>query len=288
MKENPTHQGDQLRQAVYDGDVTTVTAILDGHPELINARMDKTQRSGRPSDTASMSLLHVAIAGNQLEIARLLLKRGADPNTRNADGRMPLHDCFELGRDQFKDLLLEGGAVPDVCAAAAYGLLDRLREILERDPTLANDLSTGLPPLGWAAFGGPQFESARILIEHGAVIDRPPYDYKVWMPVANLASIEMARFLLEHGASPNCQNYDSDTPLHLAIKSRLVLDPTNFVEFMLASGADPKLRNQEGQTPLASAQVEMERGAIAEEYFPPVARGTKQLEAVIALLQGFA
>jgi ankyrin repeat protein len=279
-------KGDRLRQAVSGGDLKTAGSILDDYPDLINANTDKTHRGERPSDTLSMSLLHVAIAANQIEMARLLLKRGADPNTRNADGRLPLHDCFELGRDEFKDLLLQGGAVPDVCAAAAYGMLERLREMLQREPALANDLSTGLTPLGWAAFGGPQFASARILIEHGAIIDRPPYDYKVWMPAAILGSIEMARFLLEHSASPDSQNYDGDGPLHLVIKSRLVKDPVKFIELLLLSGANPNLRNKKEQIPLDCARIEI--GASAEEYFPPLPRGPKTLAPAIALLKRFS
>jgi ankyrin repeat protein len=274
-------KGDQLRQAAHDGDLVTAAAILDDYPDMVNATTDITSRHRRPSDTAAMSLLHVAIAANQIEMARLLLRRGADPNRRNADGRLPLHDCFELGRDEIKEILLEGGATPDVCAAAAYGMSDRLREILRREPSLANDQSTGVSPLGWSVYGG-RLESARILLEHGAIIDRRPYGYKAWAPVAHIGSTEMARFLLECGADPNCQDEDGDAPLHKALKSRLVKDPTEFVEVLLSFGADPNLRNKKGQTPLDIARAET--GAVAEEYFPPTPRGSKNLEPAITLL----
>ncbi len=274
-------KGIQLLQAVQDGDLGAAAAILDEYPDLVNATMDIKSRRRRPSDTVAMRLLHVAIAADQIDMARLLLERGADPNARNADGRLPLHDCFELGRDGFKDVLLEGGAEPDVCAAAAYGMRDRLREILHRDPEMANDLRTGISPLGWSTYGG-QMESARILLEHGAIVDRPPYDYEAWAPASHIGSIAIARFLLENGAGPNCQNEDGDAPLHLVIKSRLVKDPTEFVELLLAFGADPELRNNDGFSPLDIAQAGI--GSLAEEYFPPAPRGVKTLEPTIALL----
>src|SRR2546430_10746536 len=72
-------------------------------------------------------------------VLRLLIERGADVNARNTDGRLPLHDCFELGRDHLVQIVLDAGARSDVCAAAAYGMHDRLREILQNDSRQANE-----------------------------------------------------------------------------------------------------------------------------------------------------
>jgi ankyrin repeat protein len=211
-----------------------------------------------------------------------VIERGADVNARNASGRLPLHDCFELGHDDYAQILLDTGAVPDVCAAAAYGMHERLREILASDPAQANDLSTGMPPLGWSVYG-QQPASAEILFGYGAVIDRAPYDESAWGPAASVAGTQVARVLLKHGANPNWRDKDGNTPLHRVVKSRLVVDPAQFIELLLEFGADASLRNGEGRTALDEALLQM--GKEAETYFPvrPIAR--KRLERTIEILR---
>ncbi len=274
------HEGARLVNAVRSGDLATLSTILDQNPELVNAATD-LDRTLRPSDALAMRLIHLAVAENRRDVAALLIERGADLNVRNADGRLPLHDCFELGRDEFAKFLLAAGAEADICSAAAYGMLDRLREILEREPQQANDLQTGILPFGWCVYGN-QAEAAHLLLEHGAVIDRPPYDVEAWGPVAHLANTNMARILLEHGANPNCRNDEGDTPMHAAIKSRLVLEPTAFIELFLAAGADRAIRNNERRTAVEEARLQV--GKAAETYFPARPIATKRLERVIELL----
>jgi ankyrin repeat protein len=229
-----------------------------------------------------MRLLHLAIAEAKIDVLRLLIQRGADLNARNADGRLPLHDCFELGHDDFAKVLLEAGAVPDVCAAAAYGMHERLRQILRSDPAQANDLTTGESPLGWAVYGR-QPVSATILFEHGAIADHPPYDSHGWRPAAMVASTVVVPVLLQHGANPNWRDTNGDTPLHCVLKSRIVLDPTEFVKLLLAAGADTSIRNAEGRTALDEALVQ--QGRNAETYFPVRTIGLKKLEQTIEILR---
>lgn len=273
--------GAQIIEAVRQGNLPTVCRILDRYPELVNASTDLEQRV-RPSDTLTMRLTHLAIAENQTDVLRLLIERGADMNARNTDGRLPLHDCFELGCDHLVQVLLDAGARPDVCAAAVYGMHDRLREILQNDPRQANDLTTGESPLGWSAYGA-QTESALILFQHGALVDRPPYEENALRPVAMVAGASVARILLQHGANPNWRNANGDTPLHCVLKSRIVLDPTEFVRVLLAAGADAGIRNAEGRTALDEALVQHSNNA--ETYFPVRTIGPKKLEQTIELLR---
>lgn len=273
--------GERLVDAVRKGDLDAMRAILKDNPELVNTTTH-LERVQRPSDTLAMRLIHLAVAENQREAARVLIEHGADLNARNGDGRLPVLDCFELGRDDFARFLLAEGAEAEVCTAAAYGMHDRLREILERDPAQANDLQTGISPIGWSVYG-QQPEAARILIEHGAVIDRPPYDAVAWGPTAHVANINHAHVLLEHGANPNYQNENGDTPMHAAIKSRLVGDPAAFVELLLGAGADPAIVNNDGRTAVDEAMLQV--GKMAETYFPARPVRPKKLDRVIELLR---
>src|SRR5215218_10755903 len=66
------------------------------------------------------------------------------------------------------DGLLAGEPELDVFEAAAVGRTDRLRELLDEDPGLANAWAEdGFQPLGLASFFG-HLEAARLLVERGA------------------------------------------------------------------------------------------------------------------------
>jgi ankyrin repeat protein len=281
--------GQQLVNAVHAGDLATMRRILDRHPELVNASTDPQSPLTKtwdgkpaPADVFTKRLIHLAVVGGKVDALRLLIEYGADVDVRDAGGRLPLHDCFELGHDDLAKTLLDAGAVPDVCAAAAYGMHERLREILKQDPGRANDLTTGNSPLGWSVYGA-QPVSATILFEHGAVVDRSPYDSYAWGPAAMVASTAVTPVLLGHGANPNWQNEAGDTAIHCAMKSRIVLDPTKFVQILLESGADVSIRNHEGRTALDEALLQLDK--TAETYFPvrPIAR--KKLDQTIEILR---
>ncbi|HWM88096.1 MAG TPA: ankyrin repeat domain-containing protein [Kofleriaceae bacterium] len=273
--------GERLRAAVRAGDLATVTAILDDEPALVGALEDLHERE-RPSDEPRMGLLHLSVAEGNRAMVELLVARGAPLDARNSGGRTALHDCFELNRDPIARFLIDSGATVDVCAAAAYGEHARLEAILRADPDQANDLSTHISPLGWAGYAHDA-ESARILLAHGAIVDRPPHDDSAWASICHVAAIPVARVLLEHGADPNFQDPDGDTPLHRVLASRLVRDPTDFVRLLLDHGADPDRQNRAGRSPVDDALAR--QGEEAETYFPRRPLGAKHLEPAIELLR---
>ena len=119
--------------------------------------------------------------------------------------------------------LLADGPELDVFEASALGRTDRLRELLDADPSLANAWANdGFQPLGLASFFG-HVEAVRLLVERGAEVNSASRnDFKV-MPLHSAVAekdpetrYEIARLLLEHGADPNARQQDDFTPLKAA------------------------------------------------------------------------
>ena len=270
----------QLAVAVTRGDLAAAEDVLRRRPQLVDAA-DDPDHPTRPSDSNGMRPIHLAVANDRPDMVQLLLAHGADANMRNANGRTALHDCFELNRDHIAELLFDAGVEPDVCAAVCYGRYERLTAILTEDPSQANDVRTGLSPLGWCGFAGDT-RAAQILLKHGAVVDRPPYDMHAWGPTCQVARVDVARLLLAAGSDPNAQDATGDTPLHLVLGSRLVGDPSAFVALLLDHGADPARINLAGVNALDTARQQVGRNA--ETYFPRRSLAPKQLDRAIELL----
>jgi ankyrin repeat protein len=128
------------------------------------------------------------------------------------------------GGDQARaDELLAADPELDVFEAAAVGRTERLRELIDEDPALANAWAEdGFQPLGLASFFG-HVDAARLLVERGADVNSASRnDFKV-MPLHSAAATgdpevryELAELLLQHGADANARQQDDFTPLMAA------------------------------------------------------------------------
>ena len=135
----------------------------------------------------------------------------------------------------------------DVFEAAALGDVDRLRSVLDDDPSRATAYSgDGFTALHFAAFFGHP-NAASLLIERGAEVDAFG---RGWMTgtalhsgVSRLES-EVVRVLLDAGANPDVRQSGGWTPLHAAAKNGDLVS----VELLLAAGADAAARNDEGRS----------------------------------------
>ena len=111
----------------------------------------------------------------------------------------------------------------DVFEAAAVGATERLGEMLDEDPSLANAwASDGFQPLGLASFFG-QSAAVRLLLKRGAEPNSASRNEMKVMPLHSAAATddaetryEIAKLLLEHGADPNARQQDDFTPLMAA------------------------------------------------------------------------
>lgn len=139
------------------------------------------------------------VATGSAEIARVLLRHGANPNVRSrwwAGG----FGALELANSSKVRVLIEFGAQFDVWSAAAHGQADRLRELLSADPSLANAPGgDGRPPLSFAS----TVETAQVLLEFGADPNVRDVDHESTALQYQINRPDIARLLLANGGEPD-------------------------------------------------------------------------------------
>jgi len=136
-----------------------------------------------------------------------------------------------------------------VFEAAAFGRVERLRELLRDDPSQADAFSEdGFTALHLAVFG-KQEEAARVLLEHGADPNvLATSDFAKVPPLGTAAfvrSVPLARLLLDSGADVNGRGEGGFTALHAAAQNR----HDALERLLLERGADPALTADDGRRP---------------------------------------
>jgi uncharacterized protein len=116
------------------------------------------------------------------------------------------------GEDEQVEKLLAVEPELDVFEAAALGRAERLRELLDEDPSRANAFGDdGFHPLGLACFFG-RVDAARLLLERGADVNALSTNEHVQTAAIHAGAAaagdeatryELVKLALEHGADPN-------------------------------------------------------------------------------------
>jgi truncated hemoglobin YjbI/ankyrin repeat protein len=191
--------------AVYVGDLDAVRELLDTAPGLADAR-------DPGCDVAMITpLLHAASAG-QVDIARLLLQRGA---TVGVNSVRLVRAAANGGHAALTDLLLEHGANPGSIGAGAWVIY----------PAIADRL-----------------------LARGADVNQKPGEWIGMCCTGNSGHREnavLARSLLRCGAD-TAARYKGRTALHCAARAGFV----HVVEAVIEYGGDVNALNDRGQTPL--------------------------------------
>jgi len=237
--------------SVRRGDAGRLRELLDAEPALLAAR---TSPERWPEWPDGCSGLHVAVHADRADTAKVLIEAGVDLEARTGQGRTALHESIELGRGEITRLLRAAGAEVDVCSAAILGDLERLLALLDADPGLANDRSTQLSPLGWAAYGN-QLRSAEELLARGARMD----DGEL-LCAASVGHVAVGRLLLERGADPDAiDSRAGGNALHAAVSMKYTNDSRPFVAMLIERGVDLAVRTASGLTAVELARRLAER-----------------------------
>jgi ankyrin repeat protein len=212
-------------------------------------------------------LIDAIKAGEQDRALELLGQDSAVADERDENGVSALMLSRYHGLDaEVVGALRRARTDLDVFEAATLGELDRLRELLDADPSLATARSSDDgTALHFAAFFG-QPEAAAFLVERGADVHAVASTFGNVTPLHSAAaapSREIVRMLLDAGADANARQGGGFTALQAAAQNG---DPA-MARDLLDHGADPSAATDDGRTVLS----------IAEE---------KGHEEVVALLRG--
>ena len=194
------------------------------HPEQVNAIF------GRYTFP-----LFAALEKENIEVAELLLKLGANVDARDTTGSPILLKVFSQ-----RQRLDQRSLVKKVKLLLKYRV-----DVNVRDDTLTS-------PLHLAEYRG-ELEVAKILVKHNADVNSQDSDGKT--PLHMLSEgranneadvLDHARLLLKRGAEVNKRDENYDTPLHVTIRWAWF----KFAQILLEHGADAAAENNQGETPL--------------------------------------
>ncbi|HEV8595421.1 MAG TPA: ankyrin repeat domain-containing protein [Thermoplasmata archaeon] len=147
--------------------------------------------------------------------------------------------------------------------AALAGDLKRVKELVEKDPKLANDASSpdGFPPLGLAAFMG-RADVVAFLLANGADLNfaAPGLGFTALTGAVNSSHPEVVKILVKAGADPN---YLYEEGAASVMATAAANGNVEIVRTLLDAGADPNVPTKDGKTPLAWA-VEKGHHEVAE------------------------
>jgi ankyrin repeat protein len=195
-----------------------------GDPTFGELSKEMEQSLAKGSMDIPVSLCFVASIGHTL-LMKELLKRGMDPNESASNNRTPLHIATAYGFKDCVDLLLEGGA--DVNSKDEDGSVPLWEAILGRHEQIAKLLWDNGANLRSGSVGSflciaaqnRDLEMLNDLLNYGADINATNGDGNTALHVAISNSnglTEVVKYLLDHGADMNKTDSSGWTPRALA------------------------------------------------------------------------
>jgi ankyrin repeat protein len=201
---------------------------------------------------STLELFEAIRAGDLTAVSSLLQSNSALASVKNDSGVSAVLMSVYSGRREIRDLLLASAPPLELWDAAAVGHLERTKQVVEKDPSLAKGFSPdGFPVVALAAVFG-HLEVVRYLSEHGADVNLPATNgsgYNALTGSVASGHREVVQWLLEHGANANYRYGAGYSPLLTAAANGHL----GIVKLLLAHGADALATSDDGKSALVLA-----------------------------------
>ena len=210
------------------------------------------------------SVLHAAIHESNVDILKLLLSKGADPNCERvlADGNRysPLLDSIDVcPNDVIASILINAGAdvnyignnngvkLPVLSTAICKGNVGIVERLLSKgaDPNCERVLADGsrTSPLLGSIFEWPNDEITKLLIGAGADVNYVGFVDGVKFSVLHTAisesNVDILKLLLSKGANPCCEIVFNDGSRSSALRDCILRWPNAQIIDLLSSYMNP-------------------------------------------------
>ncbi|XP_048864575.1 ankyrin-3-like isoform X1 [Brienomyrus brachyistius] len=233
-------------------DDTKAAALLlqNDHNADVESKMmvNRTTESG-------FTPLHIAAHYGNINVATLLLNRGAAVDFTARNDITPLHVAAKRGNGNMVRLLLDRGAKIDAktkdgltplhCGARS-GHEQVVEMLLDRGAPILSKTKNGLSPLHMAT-QGDHLNCVQLLLHHNVPVDDVTNDYLTALHVAaHCGHYKVAKVIVDKKANPNAKALNGFTPLHIACKKNRV----KVMELLLKHGASIQAVTESGLTPI--------------------------------------
>ena len=285
-----------LIKAAYYGDVNTITKLIEEGQDVNlqggswhETALSAASRQGHMEsvkillDSGANPNISTKYGGNALtgatwkchsDIARLLVRKGAEINQRNfSHGSTPLMLAVECNDESLVRFLLDHGAKTDIknranndaLMAATMKGFSRMAQILIDYGADVNSKGCGNQTAIYQAAEKNSVETLKILIENGANVNHQIYasckdGYFNSVPIPGWTALmiasaegytEAVKILLGSGADPNMAAQNGRTALMVAAGEGNI----EIVKLLLDNHADTAIKDKEGRTAIDLAII---------------------------------
>jgi ankyrin repeat protein len=224
----------------------------------------RAQQSGNVASNAQ-SFFDAIKRGDSVSVLELLRKDPTLIKATTKTGVTPVLYAVYAGRPGIAESLIARAVELNIFEAAATGRIDRVRELLKKDPGQVRAFS----PDGWTALhlNFNNLDMAKLLIDAGANLDVNSRNKLNATPLQGAAVgnwIDLARLYLSKGANVNCRSEQGGTPLHEAAGNGFL----DFARLLTDYKADVNAKDDNGKTPLTIAleSKQLETAAFLREH----------------------